>query len=64
MKQEKKRIIIKRECDVAMATKKRYFPCAHKCETCICCIEVEDDGDRCHYNPLRGITKTVREFTG
>lgn len=62
MKQDKRRIISRRYCDEAMADKKGFFPCDHVCKTCICCIEVEDDGDRCHYDPLRGLTRKQRSI--
>lgn len=46
--------VVARECDVPMASKKGYFPCDHKCETCLACIEKLDNGDRQHFRFKRG----------
>ena len=43
-----KGVLINRECDTAMATKKGYFPCDKKCDRCLACIEVFEGGRREH----------------
>lgn len=40
--------VIKRYCDTAMASKKRYFPCDKNCKICHACIEQLDNGERRH----------------
>ena len=47
-------VVVSRECDVPMASKKGYFPCDHNCKTCLACIETLDNGDRQHFRFKRG----------
>lgn len=46
----KVRIVVDRECDIAMAIKKGYWPCNQDCKRCICCIETTDLGSREHHS--------------
>lgn len=48
-------VIVRRECDEAMARKKRMLPCENKkCKTCIACIEIDVAGNRDHVRIDRG----------
>ena len=40
--------IVKRECDVPMASKKGLLPCDKQCKGCIACIEWNEEGERQH----------------
>jgi len=52
------KVIIKRECDETMARKKKMLRgCSKECRSYICCIEVDQDGQREHVSIGRsGIT--------
>lgn len=43
------KIVTRRECDAAMARKKRMYSwCNKNCKTCVCCIETDQYGNREH----------------
>jgi len=45
----RKKVIIRRECDVQMAQKKEIAECCSKdCRNCYCCIETDKTGNREH----------------
>ena len=48
-----RRFVVRRECDEAMASKKGYLPCDHKCKLCLACIEILESGDRQHVSSRR-----------
>lgn len=51
-----KKVIIRRECDTAMAKKKKMFGhCLQECKSCICCIQIDQDGDREHVSYGNGV---------
>lgn len=41
-------MVIKRECDAAMARDKKLLPCDKDCKNCMACIETTDTGERRH----------------
>ena len=45
-----KRIVVRRECDEAMARSKQLLPCDKNCKKCCACIEIDLEGNREHAN--------------
>lgn len=45
-------LVVRRECDKAMAEKKGFFPCNEDCKRCHACIEVKSNGNKEHVSLL------------